>query len=42
MGIITIDARNLFDQFFNYYDIDIANPSIQPKRAVFAKFTLAF
>ena len=41
MGIITIDARNLFDQFFNYYDIDLANPSIQPKRSVFARFTLA-
>jgi tetratricopeptide (TPR) repeat protein len=42
LGIIMIDARNLFDKFFNYQDIDIANPSIQPKRAVFAKFTLAF
>lgn len=42
LGIIMIDARNLFDKLFNYQDIDVANPSIQPKRAVFAKFTLAF
>jgi tetratricopeptide (TPR) repeat protein len=41
LGIIVIDARNLFDKLFNYQDIDVANPSIQPKRAVFAKFTLA-
>jgi len=41
LGIIMIDARNLFDKFFNYQDTDVANPSIQPKRAVFAKFTLA-
>ena len=42
LGIIMIEARNLFDQFFNYHDIDIASPSIQPGRSVFAKFTLAF
>jgi len=42
LGIIMIEARNLFDQSFQYQDIDIANPSIQPERAVFAKFTLAF
>ncbi len=42
LGIIMIDARNLFDQSFQYHDIDEANPSIQPERAVFAKFTLAF
>ena len=42
LGIIEIDARNLFNKCFNYQDIDVANPSIQPKRAAFAKFTLAF
>ena len=42
MGIISIDATNLFNQSFNYQDIDTNNPSIQPERAVFTKFTLAF
>jgi tetratricopeptide (TPR) repeat protein len=42
MGIIMIDARNLFNQSFYYQDLDNKNPSIQPERAVFAKFTLAF
>jgi len=42
MGIIMLDARNLFNQSFQYQDLDVANPSIQPERAVFAKFTLAF
>jgi hypothetical protein len=42
LGIITIDARNLFNKSFQYHDIDIANPTIQPKRAVFARLTLSF
>ncbi|MEW6571109.1 MAG: TonB-dependent receptor [Nitrospirota bacterium] len=41
-GIIMIDARNLFDQHFQYHDVDVVSPSIQSGRAVFAKFTLAF
>jgi tetratricopeptide (TPR) repeat protein len=41
-GIITVGAKNLFNKSFNYHDIDHENPVIQPKRLVFAKFTLAF
>jgi len=40
-GIITIGAKNLFDQSFRYYDTDIRNPAIQPDRVFFAKVTLS-
>ena len=42
LGIITIEARNLFDQEFNFQDTDPSNPTIRPERLFFAKFTLAF
>jgi outer membrane receptor protein involved in Fe transport len=41
-GIITIEARNLFDEDFNFQDTDPANPHIYPDRLVFVKFTLSF
>jgi tetratricopeptide (TPR) repeat protein len=40
-GMITIGAKNLFDQSFHYYDTDIRNPAIQPDRVFFAKVTLS-
>lgn len=41
-GIFTIEARNLFNEKFNFQDTDPANPSISPKRLILAKFTLSF
>jgi hypothetical protein len=41
LGLITIDAKNLFDKSFNFQDTDPAKPAIQPDRVIFAKFTLA-
>jgi Tfp pilus assembly protein PilF len=42
LGIITIEAKNLFDKSFKFQDTDPENPSMQPMRLVLAKFTLAF
>jgi Tfp pilus assembly protein PilF len=41
-GIITLVAKNLFDQEFKFQDTDPANPDIYPERVIFAKITLAF
>jgi outer membrane receptor for ferric coprogen and ferric-rhodotorulic acid len=41
-GFLTVGARNLFDNDFNYYDTDFNNPAIQPDRTFFATITLAF
>jgi tetratricopeptide (TPR) repeat protein len=41
-GLITIEARNLSDQRFNFQDTDPANPMIHPERLILARFTLAY
>jgi hypothetical protein len=41
-GFITIGARNLFDESFEYAETDIDNLRIQPDRFIFCKLTLAF
>ena len=41
-GLITVEARNLFDKSFKFQDTDPANPVIYPQRFIFGKFTLAF
>jgi tetratricopeptide (TPR) repeat protein len=41
-GIVSLEARNLFDQKFNFQDTDPSNPSIYPKRLILAKFSLTF
>jgi outer membrane receptor protein involved in Fe transport len=41
-GIITLEARNLFDEDFKYQEIDSANLRIYPDSIIFARFTLAF
>jgi tetratricopeptide (TPR) repeat protein len=41
-GIITIEAKNLFDKSFEFQDTDPENPRMQPKRLIVAKLTLAF
>jgi tetratricopeptide (TPR) repeat protein len=40
-GIITIGAKNLFDESFSYADTDPFNPKIQPERLFFARITLS-
>ena len=40
-GFVTLGATNLSDKKFKYFDRDLNNPSVQPKRTLFAKITLA-
>jgi tetratricopeptide (TPR) repeat protein len=40
-GFITAGVSNLFDEDFEYFDSDPANPRIQPDRYFFARVTLA-
>jgi hypothetical protein len=40
-GFMTIGATNLFDQRFKYFETDLNNPTVQPKRVFFARITLA-
>jgi tetratricopeptide (TPR) repeat protein len=49
-GFITVGVKNLFNKSFKFQDTDIhmgqvniaSSPTIQPKRLIFGKFTLAF
>jgi tetratricopeptide (TPR) repeat protein len=41
-GLISLEARNLFDEQFNYQDMDQASPRIYPERLIFGRITLAF
>ena len=41
-GIVSLEARNLFDEGFRFQDTDPSNPEIVPERALLAKITLAF
>jgi tetratricopeptide (TPR) repeat protein len=45
-GSITVGANNLFDKDFQYYDTSVGshiqNPTIQPKRFLYARTTLSF
>jgi tetratricopeptide (TPR) repeat protein len=41
-GLLTVGAKNLFNKSFKYQDTDPVSPSIQPKRLIFGRFTLAF
>ncbi|MCP2500001.1 MAG: TonB-dependent receptor [Deltaproteobacteria bacterium] len=40
-GIVSIEARNLFDRSFQYQDTDPVRPIIQPGRTVYIKATLS-
>jgi outer membrane receptor protein involved in Fe transport len=42
LGLITIEAKNLFDKSFKFQDTDPGNPRFQPKRLILARLTLAF
>lgn len=41
-GIVSIDAKNIFDKGFKYLDTDPSNPRFVPERIILAKFTLSF
>jgi hypothetical protein len=41
-GLLSLNADNLFDETFQYQDIDPTNPSLFPERLVSFRFTLAF
>jgi tetratricopeptide (TPR) repeat protein len=40
-GFVTLGVTNLSDKQFKYFERDLKNPSIQPKRMLFGKITLA-
>jgi tetratricopeptide (TPR) repeat protein len=40
-GFITIGATNVFNHDFKFFERDLKNPTIQPERMVYARFTLA-
>ena len=39
-GMVSLGARNLFDQNFEYFETDIDNPRVQPGRSLFFRITL--
>jgi len=41
-GLITIEAKNLFDEEFNFQDTNPENPWTVPERVISVKYTLAF
>jgi outer membrane receptor protein involved in Fe transport len=42
LGLITLEAKNLFDEEFNFQDTDPSNPWVAPEQVVSVKCTLAF
>jgi len=40
-GLLSVGATNLFDQDFKFFDVDVNNTTIMPKRMIFARLTLA-
>jgi tetratricopeptide (TPR) repeat protein len=41
-GLVTLEAKNLFDEDFKYQDTDPANPRILPDRLILVRLTLSF
>ena len=41
-GLITLEAKNLFDESFNFQDTDPSNPRIYPERLIVGKITFSF
>jgi tetratricopeptide (TPR) repeat protein/opacity protein-like surface antigen len=41
-GFLVFGATNLFDEKFSYQEIDFNNPTMQPRRMVFGRLSLAF
>ena len=42
LGIVSLEARNLFDQSFRFEDTDPSNPSVSPNRLLLLRYTVAF
>jgi hypothetical protein len=40
-GFFSVGVANLFDKEFDYFEVDFDNPTIQPKRTFYMRFTLA-
>ena len=40
-GFLSVGVTNLFDEEFEYFEVDPANVTIQPARSIFARVTLA-
>ncbi len=40
-GFVSVGVTNLFDEDFEYFEVDPANVTIQPTRSIFARVTLA-
>jgi hypothetical protein len=40
--LVTLGVKNLFDKSFHYTDPESVSPTLQPKRMIFGKLTLAF
>jgi hypothetical protein len=36
-----VGATNLFNKDFEYFEVDFDNPTILPRRTIFARLTLA-
>ncbi|UCG07810.1 MAG: TonB-dependent receptor, partial [Desulfobacterales bacterium] len=41
-GLISLEAKNLFDEAFKFQDTDPSNPRIIPERMIFGRITLSF
>ncbi|MGH7263826.1 MAG: TonB-dependent receptor domain-containing protein [Candidatus Rokuibacteriota bacterium] len=41
-GLITLEARNLFDEHFRFQETDPVTPTIAPERTILFRFTLAY
>ncbi|OEU51777.1 MAG: hypothetical protein BA861_01325 [Desulfobacterales bacterium S3730MH5] len=41
-GLVSIEARNLFDEQFQFQTMDKANPDIVPERLILVKITMSF
>jgi outer membrane receptor protein involved in Fe transport len=41
-GVLSFNVNNLFDEEFQFQDIDWENPSIMPDRLAYLRFTMAF
>ena len=40
-GLISVEAKNLFDKNFRFQDMDPGNPLIVPERLIVIRFTLS-
>jgi outer membrane receptor protein involved in Fe transport len=40
-GVVSVGATNLLDRKFNFAELDVNNPRIQPGRVVYGKVTVA-